>query len=64
MDTLSSLDELVVNAGGRIYLAKDSRQSSKTFKKSYLRYEEWKSQKKILDPSNIFVSDLSRRLEI
>jgi len=64
LDTLNCLDELVVNAGGRIYLAKDSRQSSKTFKKSYLRYEEWKSQKKILDPSNIFVSDLSRRLEI
>ena len=64
MDTLNSLDELVVNEGGRIYLAKDSRQSSNTFKKSYLRYEEWKIQKKILDPSNIFVSDLSRRLNI
>ena len=64
METLNSLDELVVNEGGRIYLAKDSRQSSNTFKKSYLRYEEWKSQKKILDPSNIFVSDLSRRLDI
>jgi len=64
LETLNSLDKLVVNAGGRIYLAKDSRQSSNTFKKSYLRYEEWKSQKKILDPSNIFVSDLSRRLEI
>ena len=64
LDTLNSLDELVVNAGGRIYLAKDSMQSSKTFKKSYMRFEEWKSQKNILDPSNIFVSDLSRRLEI
>ena len=63
-ETLNSLDEFVVNEGGRIYLAKDSRQSSKTFKKSYVRYEEWKSQKKILDPANIFVSDLSRRLEI
>jgi len=64
LETLNSLDELVANAGGRIYLAKDSRQSSKMFKKSYPRYEEWKFQKKILDPSNIFVSDLSRRLEI
>ena len=64
LETLNSLDELVANAGGRIYLAKDSRQSAKMFKKSYLRYEEWKSQKNILDPSNIFASDLSRRLEI
>ncbi len=59
---LHKLDEKIVSAGGRIYLAKDSRQSSETFKKSYPRLQEWLKLKEILDPKSIFMSDSFKRL--
>ena len=59
---LNKLDEIIVNAGGRIYLAKDSRQSSQVFKKSYPRIKDWLKIKKELDPNNIFMSDSFKRL--
>ena len=59
---LNKLDELIVDAGGRIYLAKDSRQSSQVFKKSYPRIQDWLKVKKELDPNNIFMSDSFKRL--
>ena len=52
-NVLDKLDDMVVRAGGRIYLAKDSRQSSKIFKQSYPRIKEWLKIKKELDPNNI-----------
>ena len=61
---LDEIDHFVANAGGRIYLAKDSRQSPEIFKKTYKRVNEWKIEKNKLDPFNIFKSDLSQRLEI
>ena len=62
--TLLKLDEKVLSAGGRIYLAKDSMQSSEMFKKTYPRLDEWKEVKNKMDPKNIFCSDLSKRLNI
>ena len=59
---LNKLDDMVVNAGGRIYLAKDSRQSSEIFKKSYPRIEEWLKIKKELDPNYLFMSDSFKRI--
>ena len=61
-NVLDKLDDLVVSAGGRIYLAKDSRQSSKTFKQSYPRIKEWLKIKKELDPNDIFMSDSFKRI--
>jgi decaprenylphospho-beta-D-ribofuranose 2-oxidase len=63
-DTLSTLDEQVAAAGGRLYLAKDSRQSAAMFQRSYPRLAEWRDQRKLLDPRGVFHSDLARRLEI
>ena len=63
-ETLNELDELIVKAGGRIYLAKDSRQSSEIFKSSYPKFKEWEKQKRLLDPNNVFQSELSIRLKI
>ena len=57
LSTLNNLDEKVVSVGGRLYLAKDSRQSSQTFRKSYPRLEEWISIRNKMDPKNIFMSD-------
>ena len=64
---LSSLDELdqeVAAAGGRLYLAKDSRQSAAMFQRTYPRLEEWRASRRRLDPRGVFASDLSRRLAI
>ena len=62
--TLLKIDEKVLSAGGRIYLAKDSKQSPEMLKKTYPRLNEWKEVKSKMDPNNIFCSDLSKRLNI
>jgi decaprenylphospho-beta-D-ribofuranose 2-oxidase len=59
---LDWLDELVLEAGGRVYLAKDSRVSARTFARMYPRLEEFRKLRAELDPTGILASDLSRRL--
>jgi FAD/FMN-containing dehydrogenase len=61
---LNELDEIVLQHGGRVYLAKDARLSADSFRAMYPRYEEWLKIKKIVDPNNKFSSSLSRRLGI
>ncbi len=61
---LEELDKELASLGGRIYLAKDLRQSPEIFKQTYCSYSKWRDIKKEMDPDNIFQSDLSRRLEI
>jgi decaprenylphospho-beta-D-ribofuranose 2-oxidase len=58
------LDELVLEAGGRLYLAKESRTTGATFKRGYPRFEEWRKARDAADPQGIFVSDMARRLEL
>ena len=59
---LSKLDEEIVSEGGRIYLAKDSRQSSEIFRQSYPMLNDWLKIKNELDPNQIFMSDSFIRL--
>ena len=61
---LDELDELVLAAGGRHYLAKDSRAVAATFAAGYPRLPEFRALVRELDPRGVFVSDLSRRLEL
>ena len=61
---LDSLDEIVIHAGGRIYLAKDARLKPKVFRDMYKRYPEWLASKQYWDPHNRFSSSLSRRLNL
>ena len=61
-DVLDSLDDEVASSGGRLYLAKDSRQSSRTFRSTYSNIDNWIKIKNKLDPKGIFQSDLSRRI--
>ncbi len=59
---LSNLDKEIVSEGGRIYLAKDSRQSPEIFRESYQRLDDWLEVKRELDPYEIFMSDSFIRL--
>ncbi|MDD2858835.1 MAG: FAD-binding oxidoreductase [Candidatus Nanopelagicales bacterium] len=61
---LDELDELVSSVGGRLYLAKDSRQSPQMFARTHPRLHEWQQVRDALDPRGVFTSDLARRLSI
>ncbi|MHA6792016.1 FAD-binding protein [Pseudonocardia bannensis] len=58
------LDELVLSAGGRLYLAKESRTSAAAFARGYPRLDEWRKTRAAVDPEGVFASDMSRRLEL
>jgi decaprenylphospho-beta-D-ribofuranose 2-oxidase len=64
VDFCHQLDEIVVEYGGRNYLAKDSTLEAATFRKMYPRLGEFEAVKRELDPKNRFQSSLSRRLQI
>jgi decaprenylphospho-beta-D-ribofuranose 2-oxidase len=59
---LDGLDRLVTEAGGRVYLAKDSRVPASVLAQMYPRLEEFRKLRAELDPDQILASDLSRRL--
>lgn len=61
---LNHLDQLVLAAGGRVYLAKDSRVSAATIAQMYPRIDEFRAARKRFDPTHVFRSDLSRRLDL
>ena len=61
---LDKLDQIVLQHGGRVYLAKDARLSAESFRAMYPQYEEWLKIKTAIDPENRFSSSLSRRLKI
>jgi decaprenylphospho-beta-D-ribofuranose 2-oxidase len=61
-ELLDRLDEIVLAAGGRVYLAKDCRLAAATFRAMYPRYNEWLAVKRAVDPGNRFSSSLSRRI--
>jgi decaprenylphospho-beta-D-ribofuranose 2-oxidase len=59
---LARLDRLVVEAGGRVYLAKDSRVPPDVLAEMYPRLAEFRKLRAELDPAGLLASDLSRRL--
>jgi decaprenylphospho-beta-D-ribofuranose 2-oxidase len=58
------LDELVLTAGGRHYLAKESRATPEVIARGYPRLDEWRKIRASVDPQGKFASDMSRRLEL
>jgi decaprenylphospho-beta-D-ribofuranose 2-oxidase len=61
---LDRFDEWVLEAGGRVYLAKDARVSSAAFAAMYPRLSEWRDVRDRLDPDGLLCSDLARRLQL
>ncbi|GFG82161.1 decaprenylphosphoryl-beta-D-ribose oxidase [Mycobacterium paragordonae] len=61
---VSELDRRVLQFGGRLYTAKDSRVSAENFHAMYPRIDEWIAVRRKVDPAGVFVSDMARRLEL
>ena len=59
---LDEIDHTVVDAGGRIYFAKDARVDPGLVRAMYPRLDEWRAVRDRLDPAHRWQSDLSRRL--
>ena len=61
-ELLASVDAMVLDAGGRHYLAKDSHVSPSAVRRGYPRLDEWMSTREAMDPQGLWRSDLARRL--
>lgn len=61
---LDRLDDQVMEFGGRLYLAKESRTSAEKFHAMYPGMAGWLETRRSVDPTGVFASDMSRRLEL
>ena len=56
------LDDLVLDAGGRHYLAKDAHTVPDSIRRGYPRLAEWRAVRDSVDPDGVWQSDQARRL--
>lgn len=59
---LHELERILLDFGGRLYLAKDAVAGPETIAAMYPRLEEFKAIKKRLDPTGVLSSNMARRL--
>jgi decaprenylphospho-beta-D-ribofuranose 2-oxidase len=58
---LDRFDQLVAEAGGRVYLSKDARMHPEALGAMYPRLEEWREVRAGVDPDQVWRSDLAER---
>jgi decaprenylphospho-beta-D-ribofuranose 2-oxidase len=58
---LDRCDELVADAGGRVYLTKDARMRPEAVRAMYPRLDEWRAVRDRSDPGGLWRSDLALR---
>ena len=63
-ELLATVDGMVLDAGGRHYLAKDSHVSPVAVRRGYPRLDEWMNTRNEMDPTGLWRSDLARRLDL
>ena len=63
-ELVNDLDRRVLQFGGRLYTAKDSRTTADTFHAMYPRIDEWIAVRRRADPHRVFASDMARRMEL
>jgi decaprenylphospho-beta-D-ribofuranose 2-oxidase len=63
-ELLAELDEVVLDAGGRHYLAKDAVATPEAIRRGYPRLDEWQAVRDSVDPHGRWASDQSRRLRL
>lgn len=61
---LQELDRILLDNGGRLYLAKDVCMSAETFAAMYPRADEFRAVRDKVDPDKRFTSAMAQRLEI
>lgn len=64
LDLLFEFDDIVLENGGRLYLAKDVRMNNNMFVKTYKNAETFRSYKNYIDQDRKFESLQSRRLKL
>ncbi len=63
-ELLARVDGMVLDAGGRHYLAKDSHVAPQAVRLGYPRFAEWLDVRDEMDPGRKWNSDLARRLSL
>ena len=63
-ELLHGFDDLILGAGGRHYFAKDAHTVPEAIRRGYPRLAEWQQVRRRADPTGVWQSDMSRRLDL